>query len=74
LESKVEVIGGRYPFFFRNGNVKYKEIPISGLLSYLLDDDGCFLNTLNVVPASIDNEGDFKRTTNLTNHNFASER
>lgn len=74
LESKTDVIGGKYPFFFRNGNVRYKEIPISGLLSYFLDDEGCFLNTLNTLPASIDNEGHFMRTTNLVNHNFASER
>ena len=90
LESKTDVIGGKYPFFFRNGNVRYKEIPISGLLSYFLDDEGCFLNTLNVVPASLGTgsaaarsrtnsedkkpaEG-FIRTTNLVNHNFASER
>lgn len=74
LESKTDVIGGKYPFFFRNGNVRYKEIPISGLLSYFLDDEGYFLNTLNAIPASIDDEGYFMRTTNLVNHNFASER
>ena len=34
LESKTDTIGGQYPFFFRNGWVRYKEIPISGLISY----------------------------------------
>nr|DAZ72814.1 MAG TPA: hypothetical protein [Caudoviricetes sp.] len=34
LESKTDTIGGQYPFFFRNGQVRYKEIPISGLISY----------------------------------------
>ena len=38
LESKVDTIGSRYPFIFRNGNVKYKEFPITGLISYLMDD------------------------------------
>ena len=35
LESKVDTLGGKYPFIFRNGNVKYKEFAISGLLSCL---------------------------------------
>lgn len=37
-ESKIDTIGGRYPSFFRNGAVRYKEIPISGLISYRLDE------------------------------------
>jgi hypothetical protein len=35
LESKVDTIGGKYPFVFRNGNVEYKEFSIAGLLSVL---------------------------------------
>jgi hypothetical protein len=74
LESKTDVIGGKYPFFFRNGNVRYKEIPISGLLSYFLDTDGFFLTTADVTPGALDASGEFKRTTNLEHHNFATER
>jgi hypothetical protein len=33
LESKMDTLGGKFPFIFRNGNVEYKEFPISGLLS-----------------------------------------
>jgi hypothetical protein len=44
LESKMDTIGGQYPFFFRNGNVKYKEFPISGLISALMDDNGDFMS------------------------------
>jgi len=33
-EQKVETIGSKYPFIFRNGNVYYKEFPIGGLLSF----------------------------------------
>jgi hypothetical protein len=38
MESKVDTIGSKYPFIFRNGKVKYKEFSISGLLSYLSDE------------------------------------
>ena len=45
LEAKIDTIGSKYPFIFRNGNVEYKEFPISGLISYLMDDEAFFSNT-----------------------------
>ena len=44
LETKTDTIGGKYPFIFRNGSVYYREFPISGLLSHLMDDEGLFMN------------------------------
>lgn len=74
LENKVDTIGGQYPTFFRNGNVKYAEIPISGLLSYLLDD-GYFLPISKLYPGALNLDGSQKYDTiSLTNYNFASER
>ncbi len=43
-ESKIETIGGKFPYIFRNGNINYKELNISGLLSYLSDENNLFLN------------------------------
>ena len=43
LEQKTNTLGGKYLFFFRNGNVRYKEFPISGLISYLSDEEELFL-------------------------------
>lgn len=43
LESKTNTLGGKYPFFFKNGNVGYKEFSISGLVSYLADEEQLFL-------------------------------
>lgn len=43
-EQKLETIGSKYPFIFRNGNVYYHEFPISGLISYQLDEAKLFLN------------------------------
>lgn len=34
-EAKVQTIGSQFPFFFRNGNVKYHEFPLGGLISYI---------------------------------------
>lgn len=44
LETKVDTLGSKYPFIFKNGQVEYKEFPISGLISYLSDDENLFLD------------------------------
>jgi hypothetical protein len=49
LENKVETMGSKYPFIFRNGQVKYKEFPISGLLSYLMDEKELFMKGIQPV-------------------------
>ena len=41
-ETKIETIGSKYPFFFRNGAVEYKEIPLSGLIAMEMDEQGWF--------------------------------
>lgn len=67
LESKQDTIGGRYPFIFRNGNVKYKEFPITGLISHLMDDQQYFLNK--------DDLGGLEFIeTDLTSENIRAER
>jgi hypothetical protein len=66
LESKTDTLGGTYPHFFRNGSVKYKEIPLSGLISYLVDNEELFMSKkqLGIETPSI----------NLTANNIAAER
>ena len=66
LESKIDTIGGKYPFIFRNGNIKYKEFPISGLISCQLDEEFLFV--------SEDDIGNFDGTIDLISENVASER
>lgn len=46
MEAKVDTIGSKYPFIFRNGNVQYKEMPISGLISYLSDEEELFIQNI----------------------------
>ena len=43
LESKMDTIGGKYPFIFRNDQVEYKEFPIAGLISYQMDENNLFI-------------------------------
>lgn len=41
-EQKIDTIGNRYPIFFRNGNIAYREFTIGGLISYMTDDNKYF--------------------------------
>lgn len=81
LESKIDTIGSKHPFIFRNGNVSYKEFPISGLISYLSDENDLFYNTssyfdidqLKRLPNN--NSLEFKsKGTNLISDNIFMER
>jgi len=80
LESKLDTIGGRYPFIFRNGRTCYKEFPISGLISVLMDNDYSFRGgnnipedfRLNSQNLSENEKSSF--STNLTGENIANER
>lgn len=79
LESKMDTIGGKYPFFFRNGKVEYKEFPISGLISMLMDEHEEFMSGIQIsstsrktTPALPGDEKDLP--TALTGDNFRRER
>jgi hypothetical protein len=83
LESKLDTLGGQFPFVFRNGRVKYKEIPLSGLISYWMDEEGLFMTdeelgfaneTVRSVTPSGVNMWERQRSINLTGDNMAAER
>ena len=90
LESKTNTLGGKYPYFFRNGNVSYKEFPISGLISYQSDEEQLFLKDEdmglqdishlkrgNILDDSIDAKiisNKQDRTINLVDYNIRAER
>ncbi len=37
LEQKIDTLSSKYPYFFRNGDVRYKEFSISGLIAQIMD-------------------------------------
>ena len=69
VESKTNTLGSKHPFITRNAHVNYKELSISGLISYQMDDIEAFLSkgalglefaTHNLVTENIKAERDFK--------------
>lgn len=80
LETKTNTIGSKYPFFFKNGIVNYKEFPISGLISVLMDEEGLFAATRPKLQETRTNtpslnSGSYEpaAATNLTGSNFYTE-
>jgi hypothetical protein len=71
LESKQETLGAKYPAFFRNNNVGYKEFSIGGLISRLAEPVDDAQARASTEAASDDSIG---WSTNLTPDNFAAER
>ena len=63
-EQKIETIGSKYPFIFRNGNVCYKEFPIAGLVSFQMDESTLFLNKEELKQANILEKDQFRIATN----------
>lgn len=81
LESKVDTLGNQFPYFFRNGDVRYKEFQLSGLISYHLDEQNLFDNIETAsdferysTPSGHESRFIITRDTNLTDENFFLER
>lgn len=84
-DTKIETLGGQFPFIFRSGNVSYQTFPIGGLISYLMDDNELFITKNNIgffgvepkrnetVSAQTDFNIKFN-TSNLDKYNIYSER
>ena len=66
-EQKIETIGSKYPFIFRNGQVCYKEFPIAGLISYQMDDATLFLNDEELQQAGIIEQEQIRKTSSFYN-------
>jgi hypothetical protein len=54
----------------RNGVLNYKEFPINGLISYLMDNDSLFMSKEELK----ENWTDADATTDLTDENYLYER
>lgn len=86
-ETKIDTIGSKYPYIFRNGKIGYKEFPISGLISYQADEEELFSLDEELFMSEYNSYSEGKRlntpadeiivpnrTTNLTYKNITAER
>ena len=74
LRTKQDTIGGKYPYLAQNGKAYYAEFPITGLITFHMDEDdtfftktidGCFYKGELIIP--IDKFSDRSRSGNRQN-------
>ena len=68
-ESKKTTLGAKHPFIFRSGAVEYKEFPVTGLISYMMDNDEFFLSKSKDLYIN-----NWENTTDITDENILVER
>lgn len=44
-DTQISTLGSKYPFIIRNGNIKYKEFQIGGLIMSAMDENNLFFNS-----------------------------
>lgn len=71
VENKIDTIGGQYPFIQRNGDVYYRQIPISGLVTFLSDDYEMFTNKTKIMLGNTNRKlyQDYNSNNNISNYN-----
>lgn len=69
LETKTDTIGGEFPYFYRNGSVKYKQFNLSGLITAFCDEDGIFINKDNIYEDSKSLYNEYNIANQITNYN-----
>lgn len=76
-ETKVNTIGSKHPFIFRNGKAYSHEFPISGLISYQMDEENLFSNEYPLSPirkTTGASQNDNFSMTALNSTNMSKER
>lgn len=71
-ETKVDTLGSKYPYVFRNGMVQYKEFQLSGLISCIMNSS---IKKYTAMPVQRTLDSSFQdiNFTNLNNSNIVSE-
>lgn len=75
MESKTDTLGSQFPYIKRNGAVKYRTFPISGLISYFMDDENLFSSREYEYGDNLDDYNEFNYNNQITATNdYSYER
>ena len=68
-ESKTETIGNQYPFVKRNGYLNYKQFPIGGTISWVMDKDELFTSKQEIFKDSLSKYEEFNKENKINMFN-----
>jgi hypothetical protein len=75
LDSSTQAIGSKYPFIRRNAEVHYKQFPISGLISYHMDEGNLFVDKEELLDNSVELYKEYNKEQSISEYkDFTLER
>ena len=69
-ESRTDTIGSKYPFIKRNGYVEYKQFPIGGTITHLMDPSHLITSREEIFRDSLDYYNEFNKDKNVRIDDF----
>ena len=69
-ESRTDTIGSKYPYIKRNGYVEYRQFPIGGTITHLMDPSHLITSREEIFRDSLDNYTEFNKDKNIRIDNF----
>lgn len=69
-ESRTDTIGSKYPYIKRNGYVEYRQFPIGGTITHLMDPSHLITSREEVFRDSLDNYTKFNKSKNIRIDDF----
>lgn len=74
-ENKTDTIGSKYPFIRKNGDIYYRQIPLSGLISFLSDESELFITEEEMYGDAKQYYKDYNLNNRVTSYNdFVKEK
>lgn len=69
-ESRIDTIGSKYPYIKRNGYIEYRQFPIGGTITHLMDPSHLITSREEVFRNSLDNYIEFNKDKNIRIDDF----
>lgn len=69
-ESRTDTIGSKYPYIKRNGHVEYRQFPIGGTITHLMDPSHLITSREEIFRDSLDNYTEFNKDKNVRIDDF----
>ena len=69
-ESRTDTIGSKYPYIKRNGYVEYRQFPIGGTITHLMDPSHLITSREKIFRDSLDNYTEFNKDKNVRIDDF----
>lgn len=69
-ESRTDTIGSKYPYIKRNGYVEYRQFPIGGTITHLMDPSHLITSREEIFRGSLNNYTEFNKDKNVRIDDF----